>query len=231
LDFGFTGGEQGNGEPDTLESEFADHIKGFVAFLRLQAIDGENEVFDITVIVQESLAVLVSSGEHGLVAIDVDRDSIVGESNLVGVEEFISDVGNGPMAGTTTVPDKGEDIPSNEPTRGSNGQFFERACSARVSRTRAVRAMDELADQFEWSVEGVDGMSAVVADGHVPAALGAGTILRDENLAGELRVFGPTVPHDLPSLDPSTYFSYSSPASRWAACFPPILACFRPIVL
>jgi hypothetical protein len=79
---------------------------------------------------------------------DVIADGLVGELDRVGINEFVSDLGNRPMLGEPSMSDLAEDVPANRPTRRSDGRFKFRTCGLGVSGTAGVRTMVELADQL-----------------------------------------------------------------------------------
>lgn len=107
-----------HGKPDPLAREFADDGEGLVALLRLQAVDGEYQFLDLAVVACEETGILVLNGEHGLIAVDINRDSVVGKVDILGIDEFVTDVRSGPMSTAAAVSDQGEEIPGDEPAMG-----------------------------------------------------------------------------------------------------------------
>jgi hypothetical protein len=76
-----------------------------------------------------------------------------------------------------------------------DGRFDLRALGLGVPRTIGVRAMSELADQFERAFEGVQVVRAVIADVH-PASTGRARTIKDIEIpAGELRLSRPLIRH------------------------------------
>lgn len=89
-----------------------------MALLRLQAVDGEYQFLDLAVVACEETGILVLNGEHGLIAVDINRDSVVGKVDILGIDEFVTDVRSGPMSTAAAVSDQGEEIPGDEPAMG-----------------------------------------------------------------------------------------------------------------
>jgi hypothetical protein len=129
--------------------------------------------------VPDDLDVELSSSKHDLVAVDVLLDGVSGQGDVVGVEEFGAELRDRPMPGKAALSNPGEDVPANPPVGRSNGQFSGRAEGTRPRRAMAVGTVNELADQFERSREGIK-VAAVVADGHLLATTGTGTVLKNQ---------------------------------------------------
>src|SRR5258705_6141876 len=68
-----------------------------------------------------------------------------------------------------------------------------------------VGAMNQFAEKFHGASEGVEGVSAMVADVQVSATARADTIFRDENLVGEDDAIAPAVTQDLPPRTPTPF--------------------------
>ena len=84
--------------------------------LRLKAIDRKNQLAGFSIFPARGLGVLLTRGHHGLIAMDVIADGLVGELDRVGINEFVSDLGNRPMLGEPSMSDLAEDVPANRPT-------------------------------------------------------------------------------------------------------------------
>jgi hypothetical protein len=69
-----------------------------VPLLGLEAVDAEDDLGRGFVVSPQGLGVLLPCREHGLVTSDVLLDGIFGEPDLVVVQEFRSDQGDGHVA-------------------------------------------------------------------------------------------------------------------------------------
>ena len=147
-DLGGVTGQQRLGEPNAAGVEFADGVEGLVALLRLKAVDAQPERGDVAVSQAQQFGVLLTCGQHGLVAAQVETDGVVGEADVVGVGEFVFDLGNGPVASETPVADEAEDIPADEPAGQGMRKFSGRAESMGTSRASGIGAVSETAEQF-----------------------------------------------------------------------------------
>src|SRR3954452_15491061 len=91
-------GDQGLREPDALPGQFPHDIQGLVALLGLQTVDREDDLIGVLVELPQVLGVLLTSGDHGLVAMRESGDGGVGEPDLIGVDQLGLDLGDGPVA-------------------------------------------------------------------------------------------------------------------------------------
>jgi hypothetical protein len=169
-------GEQCLGEPDALPGQFADDVERLVPFLGLQAVDREDERVDPAIVLAEGFGVLLARGEHRLIAPDVIGDPRFGEVDGEGVEQFATDLRDGPVAGEAPMPDPTEDIPADAPTGQGDGRFDLGTLGLGVSWTAWVGTAIELADQMNGTVESEEVTMAMVADIHRVATMGAVTI-------------------------------------------------------
>ena len=93
------------------------------------------------------------------------------------------------------MPDPAEDIPADGPVRRCDGGFEFGAPGPGVPRAVRIRAMVELAEQFDGPLQGMNSAVSVIADVHHPATAGAGAIEDVEFLEGEVGILGPVVGH------------------------------------
>jgi hypothetical protein len=56
-----------------------------MAFFRLQAVDRQHQRCNIPVVVRQPLWILLPGRQHGLVAVKIGRDSIIGQPDSIGV--------------------------------------------------------------------------------------------------------------------------------------------------
>jgi hypothetical protein len=188
-------GQQGLSEPDAAGGQFADGIEGLVALLGLQAVDAQPQGADVAVGQAQQVGVLLAGGEHGLVAAQVERDCVVGQSDVVGVFQFVLDLGNGPVSCKAAVSDEAEDVPADEPTGQGEGEFGGRTESLGSSGTVGVGAVGQAATEFQGSLQAVDAVAAAPADTQGMTAAGAGGLLHVEEHSLKDGTLWPTEPH------------------------------------
>ena len=76
-------GQEGLGKPNPFALQFAHDIERFVAFLRLESIDAQDHGIHVGIRGRELIGIVLASGQHLLVAMDVALDRIVRQANLV----------------------------------------------------------------------------------------------------------------------------------------------------
>ena len=188
-------GDQRLGEPHPLPGQLPDHIEGLVTLLGLKAVDREDDLIDRFVLPQQGIGVLLARGEHPLVAMDVLADGVIRERDPIGVEEFGSDLGDGPVPREPAMADPAEDVPADGPMGWGDGRFDLRALGLGMPGAMGIGTMIELADQFHRAFEGVQVAKAVIADVH-PAATGRTVAIEDVELPGhEIGIRRPSVGH------------------------------------
>ena len=207
------GREQRLGEPDALPGQLPHDVEGLVSLLGLEAVDAEDDLRRGFVVSAERLGVLLPRREHDLVTSDVLVDRIFGELDRVVVQEFGLDQGDRHVAGTASMSDPAEDVPTDRHLGQSEGDFEFGALGLGVSRTGRIGTVVELADQLHRTVQGMEAAIAVIADVHHPST-GRTVAVKDvEFPEGEIRVRRPSVSHpaDLrdhePSIDSRDQFS------------------------
>ena len=130
--------------------------------------------------------------------LEIHRDGIGGQRDTVSVSQLVADQRNGPVSSEATMPDEGEDIPADEPTGQSDGEFSGGAEGTRARGTGGVGTVCEAAAQFEGMLEGVDVADPVVADVQPTATLVTAVLLDIEDQVMEVRIFGPAETHRIP---------------------------------
>src|SRR3954452_1267872 len=95
------------------------------------------------------------------------------------------------------MPDPAEDIPADAPTGQGDRRFDLRAFGRGVPGTARIRAVVELADEMDGTLDGEEVTMAMVADIHPAAALGAVAFDDVEFPKSEVRILGPKMRHDV----------------------------------
>lgn len=188
-------GDQRLGEPDALPGQLAHDVEGLVSLLGLEAVDAEDDLRRGFVVSAERLGVLLPRREHDLVPSDVLVDGIFGELDLVVVEEFGSDQGDGHVAGTASMPDPAEDVPTDRHLGQGEGDLGLGTLGPGVSRTGRIGAVVELADQLHRTVQGMEAAIAMITDVHHPSTDRTVAVKDVEFPEGEIRVRRPLVSH------------------------------------
>jgi hypothetical protein len=117
-----------------------------VALLGLEAIDRQDQRIDRAVRLPEPIGILLSSGQHRLVAADVLLDGVVGQRDLVSVEQLAPDLGDRPMAREAALADPAEDVPAEDPVGQGDGGLNLGALGPEMTRASGIGAVVELAD-------------------------------------------------------------------------------------
>jgi hypothetical protein len=138
---------------------------------------------------------LLPRGEHDLVPSDVRVDGIFGELDRVVVQEFGSDQGDGHVAGTASMPDPAEDVPTDRHLGRREGDLEFGALGLGVSRTGRIGTAVALADQLRRPVQGMEATRAVIADVHHPSTDRTVAIEDVEFPGSEIRILRPSVSH------------------------------------
>jgi hypothetical protein len=149
----------------------------------------------------------MASSDHMAVTLQVAGDGIVGQTDVIRVLEFGSELGDGPVAGEAAKAEPGEDVPADQPPGQGDLGFGERAEGAVVSGAAGVRAVSEFADEFEGTLKREDVMKAMVADMEVVPTEKADPLLYGEDHLREPGVSWPTVTHRLASSIISPFLS------------------------
>jgi hypothetical protein len=204
-------GQQGLGEPDPLAAQLADDVEGFVPLLRLQAVDGQDQVVDVLVSRRQHGAVVVAGGDHPAVALQVAGDGVVGQRDAIAVAQLGLELGDGPVAGEAAKAEPGEDVPGDEPPGQGDVGFRQRSEGVVVSRAGGVRTVSQFADQFQGTGQGEDTMETMVTDMEAVPTQGAGLLLDGQHDGGEGGVLRPTVAHGCPSWHRFLLLSYEQP--------------------
>ena len=166
-----------------------------MSLLRLKAIDPKNQLVDPGVLMPQDLRVLLTCGKHGLVAMQVIADGVVGEFDPPGINEFVSDLGNRPMSREPSMSDPAKDVSADRPMRWSNARFDFGTRGLGVSGTAGIGTMVELADQFHRTFACVNVAIPVIADIHSMTADRAVAIEDFELPQSEISIDGPSVRH------------------------------------
>ena len=119
-----------------------------MAFLGLQAIDRQDQTIDVAIFLGQDLGILLPSGQHGLIPLDVIANGIMGERDLVRVGQFGAKLRDRPVIGETPVADPAKDIPADEPMRHRDGRFGQRTERRGTTGTAGVGTMCQLADEL-----------------------------------------------------------------------------------
>jgi len=188
-------GQEGLGEPHALVAEFADDVEGLVALLGLEAVDGQDQVIDVAVSLGEGGGVLVPSGNHAAVALQVVGEGVVGEADVVGVSQFGLQLGDGPVPGEAAEAEPAEQVPGNHPPGQGDLGLGQGADGATAQRAGAVGAVGQFAHQFQRARQRMHPVEAVVAHRQPTAALLAALLLHRQHPTLELRLRRPTEPH------------------------------------
>ena len=143
----------------------------------------------------QDLRVLLTCGKHGLVAMQVIADGVVGEFDPPGINEFVSDLGNRPMSREPSMSDPAKDVSADRPMRWSNARFDFGTRGLGVSGTAGIGTMVELADQFHRTFACVNVAIPVIADIHSMTADRAVAIEDFELPQSEISIDGPSVRH------------------------------------
>src|SRR5512135_1991782 len=113
------------------------------------------------------------------------------------------------------MPDPAEDVPADAPTGQGDGRFDLRTLGLGVPWTTRVRAVVELADEFDGTVEAVEVARAMIADVHSVPAVGTGTIEDVKLPESEVGILWPEMGHDGDSLaSRGVLVSFSKPGER-----------------
>ena len=173
--------------------------------LGLEAVDAEDDLRPRFVLAAERLGVLLPRREHDLVPSEVLLDRIVGELDLVVVQEFGSDQGDRHVAREASMPDPAEDVPTARHLGQGECDLEFRALGPGMPRTGRIRAVVELADQLHRTVQSMEPAIPVIADVHHPSTGRAGAVKDVEFPVSEIRIRRPVVSHpgELRELEPS----------------------------
>jgi hypothetical protein len=139
-------------------------MEGLVALLRLQAVDAQPQVSDVPVGPAQQVGILLAGGDHGPVAAEVDGDGVLGKADPVTIDQFVPDLGDGPVPGEAAVADETEDVPADQPTGQGEGKFGGRAEGGRARRAGGIGAMSEATAKLHGMLQGIDAMTAATAD-------------------------------------------------------------------
>jgi hypothetical protein len=88
-----------------------------------------------------------------------------------------------------------ENIPPDCDLGQGDGDLKLRALGLQVAWTGGIRAVIEPAEQFDWSIKGMEAAISMVTDVHHAPTTGAITIFDVEFPRGEIRLLGPQVRH------------------------------------
>jgi hypothetical protein len=127
-----------------------------VALLRLQAIDRQGQPFDSLVRLLELLGVLLSSGDHPLVAANILLNGVLGQADPKAVVQFLADLWHGPVPCEATVAQPAEDVPAQHPVGHGQLHLGFRSDEGLMLRTSPIGAMAQLTRQMYWPLEGVE---------------------------------------------------------------------------
>ena len=131
---------------------------------RLEAIDGQDQGIDMLVGFGQQRRILLPCRDHELIALYIVREGILGQHDLIRVAQLQAQLRNGPVPGEPAMSKPAEDIPADGPMRQGELRFRQRAEGPVRAGTFGNGAMDQLADQRDRPIEGVDAMEAVIAD-------------------------------------------------------------------
>jgi hypothetical protein len=189
------GRDQGFGEPDASLGQLADDVERLVTFLGLESIDRENDLGDRGVLLPQDFGVLLTRSEDDLIEPKVSGDRVIRNLEGIRVVKFGLDLRDGPVPRKSSMTDPAEDVPADGPMRESDHAFLFRTLGFGMSRTVAIGAVIELANQLDWPVERIKTSLAMVTDMHHVAAEGTITLDDIELPGSELNVLGPGESH------------------------------------
>jgi hypothetical protein len=113
----------------------------------------------------------------------------------VGVEEFGSDLRDGPVSRAPSMAHPAEGVPADGPMRWCDGRFDLGALGLGMPRTARIGTVVEFGDEMDGAVESEEVTMSMIADVHQVPADGAVPVDDIEFQESEIRVLGPAMWH------------------------------------